>query len=421
MHITLHAERSCRRVSIALLMQLLATLACGPMSADRGSFVARDSSGIRLVENASPEWTPDSAWQLDSVPFLSFGSIGVAEGDSTQLLTQVMSATRLAADTIVLVNAGTAEVRWYDSTGHLIRSVGRKGAGPAEFSQYGPGTLCRMPGDRIVVGDPMQQRAHIFTTTGEFVQVIRVASNAVFPSVQGCFSDGSLLGWHSSGPAERIPGRIIESNFTWTRLAADGSPLTELLTLPGAQQYLLDQGNGIATYHAIPFNVRPSAAAATDRVYVAPGATPVIQMRGLDGALQSLIRWKPEALTRSEDVLAQFRSYMVDNQGSPERRAAWEKFFDLKVAIPPEIATVQSRVVDDLSHLWVERYRLPWDSVPRWEVFDPDGRWLGGLTLPTKFRPMHIGTDFVLGVSRGELGVERIQLHRLQRKDGTRS
>jgi hypothetical protein len=79
-------------------------------------------------------------------------------------------------------------------------------------------------------------------------------------------------------------------------------------------------------------------------------------------------------------------------------------------------------LVDDLGHLWVAGGRSslldsdrPDERQERWNVFDPDGRFLGGITTPDGFRVTQIGQAFVLGVHTDALGVERVRLYTLER------
>ena len=48
-----------------------------------------------------------------------------------------------------------------------------------------------------------------------------------------------------------------------------------------------------------------------------------------------------------------------------------------------------------------------------WSVFEPTGQLRAEVTMPPKFRPYDIGADFVLGVIRDDLDVERIHMYRL--------
>ena len=46
-------------------------------------------------------------------------------------------------------------------------------------------------------------------------------------------------------------------------------------------------------------------------------------------------------------------------------------------------------------------------------MLDAEGRWLGAVTMPGRFRPYQIGDTGILGVLRDELDVERVRLYEL--------
>jgi hypothetical protein len=48
----------------------------------------------------------------------------------------------------------------------------------------------------------------------------------------------------------------------------------------------------------------------------------------------------------------------------------------------------------------------------RWDVISPDRGWLGTVRMPERFRPVQVGTDWVLGVARDAFGVELRALRR---------
>jgi len=50
-----------------------------------------------------------------------------------------------------------------------------------------------------------------------------------------------------------------------------------------------------------------------------------------------------------------------------------------------------------------------------WEVFSPEGVWLGPVRMPARFTLLDIGSDFVLGVFRDGLDVQHVQVLRLHR------
>jgi hypothetical protein len=50
-----------------------------------------------------------------------------------------------------------------------------------------------------------------------------------------------------------------------------------------------------------------------------------------------------------------------------------------------------------------------------WDVYDPDGVYLGIVRMPRGMRVLEIGLDHVLGTSRDDLDVEYVELHALHR------
>ena len=83
--------------------------------------------------------------------------------------------------------------------------------------------------------------------------------------------------------------------------------------------------------------------------------------------------------------------------------------------VPPTRPAFGDILVDDDGNFWAAEY-VRWPRFPRtWTVLDPDGRWLGAVSMPEGFRPLHVGRDWVLGVWRDELDVERVRIYALAR------
>jgi len=82
----------------------------------------------------------------------------------------------------------------------------------------------------------------------------------------------------------------------------------------------------------------------------------------------------------------------------------------------PDVRPAYGRILtDSQGAIWVAEYALPGEDAPRWHVFDGDGRWLATVEVPARFRVLAVGADRVLGVTRDELDVERIEVRRLSR------
>jgi hypothetical protein len=108
---------------------------------------------------AQPRWT------IAEKPLLSLGD---ADGDSTKDLLGVTSAARLPNGDIVVGNGRYSNVRWYDARGRLLRTIGRRGAGPKEFGQS---VFLYAKGDTVVAQDMRNRRWHYIDPRGEFVRI----------------------------------------------------------------------------------------------------------------------------------------------------------------------------------------------------------------------------------------------------------
>jgi hypothetical protein len=72
-------------------------------------------------------------------------------------------------------------------------------------------------------------------------------------------------------------------------------------------------------------------------------------------------------------------------------------------------------LVDAQDNVWVAEY--PEDEGDRswWNVFDPEGHWLGTVGTPYGGYIYQIGEDFPLGLWVDELDVEQVRLYRVIR------
>ncbi len=93
------------------------------------------------------------------------------------------------------------------------------------------------------------------------------------------------------------------------------------------------------------------------------------------------------------------------------RRTIEREFRDLPIPETKPAFGGEMRV-DATRHLWVLELNDT-GADPSWSVFDTDGVWLGVVTLPSRFTPMDIGTDYVLGLWRDADGVEHVRMYEL--------
>jgi hypothetical protein len=103
---------------------------------------------------------------------------------------------------------------------------------------------------------------------------------------------------------------------------------------------------------------------------------------------------------------------VLDPADRAERRAALES-----MQLPETLPTYDDLILARDGHIWAADYRLPWEDQPVWTVFSPEGVELGRVETPIGFTVHEIGADYILGLDRDELGVERIVLYDLIRPE----
>ena len=85
------------------------------------------------------------------------------------------------------------------------------------------------------------------------------------------------------------------------------------------------------------------------------------------------------------------------------------------------LPVLRSLHVDAAGNLRVERYFGPGVEPSPFEVYAPDGTWLGSVSMPpgldrgARAPRLEIGDDHVLGVWRDAQGVEYVRLYRLDK------
>jgi hypothetical protein len=398
----------------AYLLALAGTFAvgCGSREPEPAeTWTVRDSAGVRIVENLRPAWGTGEAWHVAPEPVLE---IGVEEGDEPYELYRVLDALRLEDARIVVSNAGTGELRFFDHEGTHLWNAGRHGQGPGEFGEFSSMRLWAGPRGTIVATDNANARVNTFRSNGEFLSSARIepVPGGSPPNILDGFGDGTWLAVRGSGALSGAAGEIIRGSRLYFRYNADGRPADSLLDVQAPPRYVHHYGE-VTHFPFIPLSAEASVAAGRLWLYVGDGYAHQIERRRLDGTLNSYIRWPESDRRPSAEVYDRYREESLAEARDQVQRSLYEHFYGLDLPIPEYLPAYQQLLVDDEGHLWVEGHRLPWETQPHWRVFDPDGRWLGTVETPVGVRPYQIGRDFLLGRHRDDLGVERIRVYDL--------
>lgn len=386
-------------------------VACGSPAGESSTTVVRDSMGVAIVESTAPAWSGAAGWEIDSAPRLE---IGVEAGEEPYELNRVFHAMRQPDGTILVGNSGSGEIRVFDATGRYVRAIGRRGNGPGEFGEYSTVRVFRASDGSLVAYDGGNLRIHHFDSSGTYQRTVRIESTAdgLRAFFQDLFGDGSWLMLALQPELRNEPGTYLRSAQQYVRFSAEGKPLGVLRSVEGRTRFVNKVGE-ITHFPYLPFTAEPLAGAQGERVYIVAGGAPELEVRDLNGALVRMSRIGLD-LPRTADVWDRYRESSLASMDSTQR-PRYEHFYGLNHPLPERVPAFQTLLVDADSNVWLERYRLPWETDSRWEVIDPEGRWLGELAAPARLRLLQIGHDFVLGRQADSLGVERVRVHALRR------
>lgn len=409
--------------SMAFLIAFVPGCADPEASSPAGEVTFADSSGIRLVTSEGPLWGDRTPWLVEAEPLVS---IGIADGPEEYLLHRVRAATRTTQGRLVIASTGGGHsVRVYAPDGTYLRTLGRAGQGQGEFRQ--PAQIHVAPGDTLRVWDLGNLRINWFDPDGGFVRdrsidlaTFQLQSLRQLPASAmvgaSLLPDGAILvrlAQISGGP----PGEgLVRSRHTLLRSSGDLSRWDTVAAFLDVEEMrvLVASDRGSANIGFSPPQAKRGSVTfggVPSRVCLGEQDHPEVRCYGQGGG-ELRIRWSAPRQRVSEGDLASWRAG-IDEQ-PPDVRSAL-------AAMPiPTFRPAYGRLfMDRHENLWVETPRaLDARTGPvAYQVFDREGRWLGGVTLPP-LQPLEIGDDYVIGLHRDELGVESVRVHRLLRSEG---
>ncbi len=384
-----------RAPSVAALFVTL--VACGPGD-ERTAATVSDSAGITIVESYGPAWNASIRWRLSPAPSLV---IGVAHGDPEYELYGVFSVRRLSNDLMVVSNAGTSELRFFNISGRYLYSVGRKGAGRGEFEALG--RVFEFSAGSLMVADRRLFRLSAFDSRGIFARSWSLVDGTMFVQPIGNFADGSFLLAAAVAQPDLNQQGVVRDLASYYRHTADGTALDTLGTFPFTERYFKSSADGVITMVARPFGRHASAAVGDTVLYVGVGERFEIGVYSMDGELLRLQRFTIPSIPVTD---AHMEAYLAS---LPERYRRYSE----GIPYPSTLPAYSQFLVDELGHLWVREF-VAHDAVEkRWWVFEQNGRLLGSVQSPVNLTIRQIGRDYVLGSWKDADGIEYVHSYDL--------
>jgi hypothetical protein len=228
-------------------------------------------------------------------------------------------------------------------------------------------------------------------------------------------ADGTVLG-RSVDSGATGPGYRREQ-ISYELRGADGNTVVSLGGHPGREAFLNMDGP-FPVFGLLPFSRTLSEAEWGDLIILTPDDRYEIRAhdRGT-GALARIVRreYSNRAPTRAEvdeAIDAALERTSLTGERLESTREGY-KAMPLVESFP----AFRTLLTDGQDHLWVREATLPGTDrpAPLWTVFNPDGRVLGFIETPDGLTILEIGTDYILGRTTDDLGVESVQVWPLER------
>ena len=380
--------------------------ACSEPDPQASRVIVRDSSSVRILETtASARFAADR--RVGAAPEWSVGEV---EGDPDYLLSRVVGAIQLADGRIVVANGGTNDLRIYDTEGRLAQTIGREGQGPGEFQYLRDLKRCREAG---FVAFDLDWQVSAFGADGSFLgRTVIPTPDGFTPYTLECDRAGrfALLGWgrNPSAPPQvgfhALHDRLLLVSLGEGTEADLGMWLvSERIGSPGGSR---PHPAGRATVFALH----------EDKVYLGSGERFEVEVRDLSGRLEQLIRGPRIPLVVTDSLKSLTLEIML-RDADPARHPA------LRAAVaewdwPERMPAYTALEVDPEGVVWTRGYSADPLEGETWSLFDPERGYLGDIRLEPGQSLLEAGPDYVLVLSRDELGVERVQRYSLVPIDG---
>ena len=398
-----------RSAAAAAGLVLLIAVACDRRGGEAALFTLRDSAGVAIVENEGAQWSENEAWVVAGSPHLEIGSTERPGQD----LYEGTGAVRMSDGRVAVANSGSSEIRIFSDTGELITAIGGPGDGPGEFRSLNH--IFLLPGDSILASDFALDRLSVFSPHGDLVRTAQLAPapSGGIPAPSARLGDGSLLARPGFSFGGGAPTGVHQDTMTLLHYGADGSYLGELGRVPGSEFFVFSEGGNTLGGERI-WGTKTHLAAAGNDFIVGRSADYSYEVHGPDGALLRIVRARRPARSVTDADVAKLRE--PDPDAAPGSEALWARVL-AAIEYPTHFPAYAGITVDADGHVWIREYVWPEDAaVPQqWQVFDAEGRWLGGVSMPAGFTALHIGADEVLGIYRDDMDVEHLQAYRLTR------
>ena len=216
--------------------------------------------------------------------------LGASSADPMQEFADVPAAMVLSDSTLVIVNRATHELRFFSPSAEFIKTAGRRGEGPGEFTTIA--AFAVLAAESLAVQDWRTSRVSVFTRGGVLARSFTLGPPPQRPraALVGAFSDGTLLGAGSDWLTDVEPPAglltLTQTAFRFTALGAPLAPVGNILE----REYLFVAGPSGVSRYVMPYGFFGCIRVHGDSFLMGDGRIFEIREYRQSGALKRIIR-----------------------------------------------------------------------------------------------------------------------------------
>lgn len=295
------------------------------------------------------------AFRLEDRAVLVVGGTQADPDDELDAGQGYLRAARLGDGGLAVIDVD--KVRVYDATGALLRTIGRRGAGPQEFRYLT--AICATRGDTIVVHDTHNTRLGVIDPhMGTIVRMISATNDWLPPSA--CLADGTF-----------VVGRFVvdsvaeEFGYDVIRRRLSGDSVAYL-------------GRAMRSRSMARMEGAISIAATEHQVHIARPQFSEVRAFAPTGELSRVLRMRNPirelSATKASVLGAQVAAGSQGQVAPPE------------VAATVQLPFFQRVMGDPAGRIWIQDLLAPGYTTDVWTAYESDGTRLGTLSIPRAAR-----------------------------------
>jgi len=415
-------------VPVATLL-LLAAAAC--TQGDSVTAGRWEASVDTVADTVVVRTVAGSVWE-DTMTLVPEVEVGVLEGPPELIFGRIVSFDVDPEGRIWIVDQQIPELRVFAPDGRYLMTAGRPGEGPGEL-QRPDGGLAVLSDGRVLVRDPANSRLQLFGPEGEPLET--------WP-IRGNFNTSNPL-WKDRD--DNVYTQILldpEADVSeWRTGLAQyrlNGTLGDTLVVPEAEweePFLEGRSENSVSRNSVPFTAGEDYALHPDGDFMHgigdDYSFTLLRDPAENGQLPLRIErsWDPVPVASGEadearerataNMRRSFPGWRWNGPGIPDAKPA---FRNLLVGRDGRIwvqVSLPGHRVEDLDHDPTDPTSVPdsWDEGTAFDVFEPDGRYLGHVRAPGGFSPYptpRFDGERVWAVVRDDLGVQRLVRFRLE-------